>query len=166
MSAPATTLEEAGMTPVAVARFWMKVTKTDGCWFWTGAPGRDGYGRLSTGTRTGNPQRPWPYRNHPAHRLSVLLDGRTIPHGLVVDHLCRVRICVRPDHLEVVDQRTNLLRGDGASAVNAKRTHCPQGHPYAGDNVQISPQGFRRCRRCGYLHNVRRRAAARQAVSA
>ena len=62
-----------------------------------------------------------------------------------------------PEHLEPVTVRENLLRGEGPSALHAKKTHCPQGHPYAGDNLYIHPtRGLRYCRTCG-----RERAAAK-----
>lgn len=98
-----------------------------GCWLWTQAlqaasrRGPGGYGVVAQGKRT-----------LLAHRISYEAFRGPIPPGLVIDHLCRVHRCVNPDHLEPVSERTNILRGVGASARNAKRTHCPKGHPLDG----------------------------------
>ncbi len=67
-----------------------------------------------------------------------------IPEGMQLDHLCRVRCCINPDHLEVVTQRENILRGNGTAAVHAKKTHCPQGHEYS----YRDKRGRRVCRIC------------------
>jgi hypothetical protein len=66
-----------------------------------------------------------------------------IPDGLVIDHLCRVRHCVNPAHMEPVTDRENVFRGFAAI------THCPKGHEYTADNTYIPPStGSRECRRC------------------
>jgi hypothetical protein len=78
---------------------------------------------------------------------------------LQIDHLCRVRHCVNPAHLEPVTPRVNARRGFGASGRNARKTHCPAGHPYAGDNLYRYPiTGDRHCRACG--REQKRRAVA------
>lgn len=83
------------------------------------------------------------------HRLAWEEVRGPIPAGLVIDHLCRNRACYRIDHLEVVTQRENILRGEGATAVHARKTQCPQGHPYSGPNLYVEPStGKRRCRTC------------------
>ena len=87
-----------GAKPTAAdIRFWNKVEKTETCWIWTGAKDTKGYGafRDSDG------------RTVRAHRFSA---GEP-PRGLVWDHLCRVRNCVNPDHLEAVTQGENVRRG-------------------------------------------------------
>jgi hypothetical protein len=71
-----------------------------------------------------------------------------IPEGLTIDHLCRVRHCVNPAHLEAVSERVNILRGNGAGARNARKTHCVKGHAFTPDNLYRDYQGYRRCRRC------------------
>lgn len=120
-------------------RFWSKVEKGDGCWLWTGAT--DGGHRYGAFQYEGRVQR--------AHRVALALSGVTIPDGMDVDHLCRVTLCVRPDHLEVVTHRTNVLRGDAPSSANVGKTHCPAGHPYDGANLYIIPStGGRACRAC------------------
>jgi len=74
-----------------------------------------------------------------------------IPAGLQLDHLCRNRACVRPDHLEPVRSRENTLRGFGPSAINARKTVCAHGHPFDEANTGRSPNGRRFCRECGRI---------------
>lgn len=71
-----------------------------------------------------------------------------IPEGLELDHRCRHRWCGNPNHLEPVTHQVNVLRGDAPTAINARKTHCPQGHPLADENLYLSPQGWRVCRAC------------------
>ena len=79
-----------------------------------------------------------------AHRAAYELFVGPIPSGYEIDHLCRVRDCVNPDHLEAVTRRENLLRGDTFAATHAAKTECPRGHPYD----TITAQGARRCSIC------------------
>ena len=84
-----------------------------------------------------------------AHRVAYELEHGSIPDGYHIDHLCLNHSCVRPDHMELVSQRENTLRGTGPTAVNARKTHCPKGHPLSGDNLYIYPStGGRACRTC------------------
>jgi hypothetical protein len=134
-------------------RFWAKVDKRgpDDCWSWRGWHNNDsGYGRLDvqvSGVR----------RKLYAHRIVYELERGSIPDGFQIDHLCRNRGCVNPAHLEAVTQRTNILRGTGFSARNARKTHCPQGHALTPDNVYSRPlePNFRTCLTC---QNARNRA--------
>lgn len=93
-----------------------------------------------------------------AHRVVYEELVGPIPDGLMLDHLCRVRHCVNPEHLEPVTNRENVLRGEGHSAKAARATHCLKGHPYAGENLRILSNGWRRCRAC---HRERERIRAR-----
>lgn len=99
--------------------FWSRVTKSDGCWNWIGYKSFQGYGVFHIKRR--------PYR---AHRVSLFLAGRPKLNGMGVDHLCRNKLCVRPDHLEIVTQKENVLRGQGITAILAKSTHCVNGHRF------------------------------------
>ena len=123
----------------ALERFNEKYTvhEETGCWEWTAGKVPNGYGMF------------WmDGRHHGAHRVSWLLHKGFIPVGLQLDHLCRVRHCVNPDHLEPVTTQENLLRGETNAAHNAAKTHCPQGHPYAGSNLYRSKTNERYCLTC------------------
>lgn len=125
------------MNAADIERFWSKVDKSGECWEWTGGRSRDGYGHFHLGGRT-----------LLAHRVSHELIIGTIPDGLHIDHLCRNPPCVRPEHIEPVTPRINNLRGVGLPALNASKTHCPQGHPYDQENTLPTPSGGRACRTC------------------
>jgi hypothetical protein len=131
--------------------YWAAVDTSagpDACWPWT--LGRsNGYGRLSLGAS----------RYIYAHRLAVILAGRDLPDGLVVDHLCGNRSCVNERHLEVVTNRQNILRGTRPAARAAEAAVCLRGHPFDTANTDIRPDGSRRCRTC-------HRNAARAAYAA
>ena len=75
-----------------------------------------------------------------------------IPDGLQIDHLCRVRNCVNPDHLEPVTPRENTMRGYSIQAQNARKTHCIHGHPFEG-NTYARPDGNRECAVCKKARN-------------
>jgi len=77
---------------------------------------------------------------------------------LEIDHLCRVRCCVNPDHLEAVTHRENILRGNTFAAVNAAKTHCPKGHEYTPENTRIHTGGRRQCIACSRAYDRARYA--------
>lgn len=131
------------------ARFWAHVRKTDGCWEWTATCSTTGYGRVHAWGRA-----------EQAHRVAYRLMVGEIPAGLTIDHLCRNRKCVKPEHLEVVTMRENILRGEGASAKNAKRTACIQGHPFTEDNL-YQRRGVRICQICKLAHDAAYRTRRR-----
>lgn len=121
-------------------RFWKYVDVTDNCWLWTGCVDRTvGYGEFGRSV-TGQRIR--------VHRYVYELIKGPIPLGLQIDHLCRVRICVNPDHLEAVTQQENNRRGQSPTAINARKTHCNKGHELQGSNLIRSRAGRRRCRTC------------------
>lgn len=114
-----------------------------GCWLWTGRISHKGYGHFSIGAGRRELQ-----KQFGAHRLSYMLNVGPIPEGLCLDHLCRVRCCVNPDHLEPVTSRVNTLRGETLPAFNIAKTVCNSGHLLSGDNLIIRPGGNRDCRAC------------------
>jgi len=130
-------------------RFMEKVSVVaeTGCWEWLGYR-ENGYGRFSVSTAS---------LSQKAHRVSYELHVGPIPEGLTLDHLCRNRACVNPAHLEPVPFATNVLRGESPPASNARKTHCPKGHPYDDENTLINPtNGYRGCRACIHERNVER----------
>lgn len=136
--------------PDILARFWSKVNKTETCWLWV-ASRNDGYGQFWAGGTM-----------HAAHRMAFEIAGREIPRGLQLDHLCRVRHCVNPGHLEIVSSAENTKRSAIAPAtINAAKTHCPKSHPYAGGNL-YPYRGERRCRECRRIRQRTYRARRKE----
>jgi hypothetical protein len=113
------------------------VVDPGGCWIWTGRLGRDGYGYVDAYDR-----------QHTAHRYLYAQMIGPLPQELHLDHLCRVRCCVNPDHVEPVTPKENIRRGDGWAGRHARQTHCVHGHPLDGDNLFVRPDGERVCRTC------------------
>ena len=101
------------------------------CWLFVGSKDRHGYGRKRFRGRV------WS-----AHRVMWTLMRGEIPDGMECDHLCRVRACVNPQHLEIVTHRENMRRGHFG-----QKSHCPKGHPYSEANT-AHYAGWRRCRTC------------------
>src|SRR3990172_7670144 len=98
-------------------------------------------------------------KNAYAHRITYELFRAPIPTGLTIDHLCHVRNCVNPWHLELVTMRENLLRGEGPTAANARRTQCSRGHEFNEANTGVRKTGQRYCRACHREQYHERKAA-------
>jgi hypothetical protein len=118
----------------------------DGCWQWIGFIDTAGYARLAR-----------PGKSNRAARAAWELLVGPIPDGLTIDHLCRNRGCVNPEHLEPVTMGENTYRGTSFAAINRMKTSCPHGHPYDQENTYITA-GRRRCRAC-IREQARRRTA-------
>lgn len=136
-----------------------KVNKTQSCWVWVGAKSGSGYGRIRVGDKL-----------HQAHRISYELFRESIPAGMNLDHLCLNKLCVNPEHLEVVTSQTNTLRFTRA------RAKCRNGHRYTNENTwwrknssnvsEVNSEGLTRtCRTCyrdGWQRqNIKRRLTER-----
>ncbi len=125
-----------------------------GCWLWMGISDLR-YGRLHTRVREGV------YRRLLAHRASYEAFKGPIPEGLTIDHICRVRLCVNPDHLEPVTQAENSRRWSVAIG-GIRKTICKRGHPIAGDNAMPVRGRNPVCREC---HNLNCRESARRCAA-
>lgn len=130
-----------------------QLDRQTGCWNWMrSTKGPNGYGQIGEGGHD--------CRILLAHRVSYEIHKGPIPKHLEIDHLCRNRGCVNPEHLEAVTRRTNLLRGDTITARRAAQTHCLRGHEFTAENTYRSTRGTRECRSCK-LERMRKRRVAR-----
>ncbi|MEU9606399.1 HNH endonuclease signature motif containing protein [Streptomyces sp. NPDC048057] len=134
-------------------RFLAYVTAAPGgCWQWTGYLMPNGYARFSVAGE----------RRY-AHRVAYEAVHGPIPDRLVIDHLCRNRGCVNPDHLEAVTQRINVLRGVSFAAARARQIRCLRGHRFTVANTYVARNGTRKCRTCRAA--ARARSRRRRGVS-
>lgn len=115
------------------------------CHWWLADTSAKGYGRFWDGTR-----------HVQAHRFAYERRFGPIPEGLQLDHLCRNRACVNPEHLEPVDNRTNVLLGVGPTAENAAKATCPRGH-----DLILRRNGRRKCVECTRAPIARRKSRAK-----
>jgi len=115
-----------------------------GCWLWLTGLMPAGYGCFRYQGKT-----------LLAHRISYEVAKGPIPHGLQIDHICRVRCCVNPDHLRCVTIRENVLCGVGVAAQNLAKTHCVRGHEFTPENTFSTPSNpsGRRCKECNRINN-------------
>ena len=116
-----------------------------GCWIWQLVLFYDGYGRCAAQRGT----------SRMAHILSYRTFRGPVPAGLELDHLCRVRSCVNPDHLEAVTPRVNTRRSLSPAARNAVKTHCIHGHEFSLENTYLY-RNMRQCRACQKARDGRR----------
>lgn len=142
-----------GLSSLERLMLYVSHEPNSGCWLWTGICDIDGYGKINIR-----------HRQRKAHRVAYEEVVGPIPIGLELDHLCRVRCCVNPKHLEPVTHLENMRRavwpekrgpnGWDIGSLWRSKENCPQGHSYSGDNLYISPpnkrepNGARHCRIC------------------
>lgn len=97
------------------------------------------------------------------HRALYVLFVDAVPLDLECDHLCNIPACGNPSHIEITTHRRNTLRSSNPLALNAKKTHCPQGHEYSTDNLVDSAPNVRACKTCARIRgNARSRRQGRQ----
>jgi hypothetical protein len=135
-------------------RFWEKVypCPMSGCWVWLAAADR-GYGHYFISRKR---------KSARAHRVAYETLVGAIPDVLELDHLCRVRYCVNPAHLEPVTRSQNMLR---SPLRRCFATHCPNGHEYTEQNTKIKSRGSRMCIACNAAGQARYHAKARAKVA-
>lgn len=133
----------------AAERIDRRTVSSGDCILWTGCTTPNGYGSITYDTK-----------RYGAHVFIWRHSGRTIPNGLQLDHLCRNRRCVNPEHLELVTAQENVLRGVGITAQNARKTHCKSGHEFTEDNTYHRPDSphQRACKVCRLLQKIRYKA--------
>lgn len=122
------------------AKILSMVDRDGDCWEWTGYRNPKGYGQIEI---AGSKRR--------AHRvIMTILHGSEIDPAIQIDHICRNRACCNPEHLRLVDHKTNAIENSaGLSAVNIRKTHCIRGHEFTHRNTYVNKRtGYRSCRRC------------------
>ncbi len=137
---------------IAEERFWSKVERLGDnyCWIWQGTKMKNGYGQLRVGSKRDGSR-----RMELVHRFAYRHFKEPIPYSFQINHLCRNRACVNPNHLEALSAVEHYKQvRDHSKAVAATRrrqnakTHCPYGHHYSKENTYIDTNGWRSCRTC------------------
>ena len=123
---------------------FLNVDSVSKCWNWNGSHTRKGYAKFW-----------WNNKTELAMHFSYETFVGPIPEGLEPDHLCKNKGCSNPDHLEAVTRRENLVRGDSPVGINARKTHCTNGHVFSTENTRINKDGSRACRECGRINAVK-----------
>lgn len=143
------------MRPETESRFWAKVSRSPSCWLWTAAKNSRGYGSFGYDGRT-----------HLAHRIAYQLANGDIPADREINHICGVKSCVNPAHLEAVTaaenirhaRDTGLFAPSELSRLNSSKVMCRNGHAYSDANTYVTPKGHRVCRECKRASDRRRSA--------
>lgn len=133
----------------AEERFWRFVDADGDCWDWTGTIHSKGYGYFNAG-KDGNQR---------AHRYAWTILVGPIPPHMTIDHVCKRKHCVNPDHMEIVTTQENNLRSGSFSALNARKTHCKNGHEFTLENTYVQynkGKPGRRCRTCQLAYMAKR----------
>lgn len=118
-----------------------------GCWMWTGAGDKKGYGRINIDGKI-----------RLTHRVYYEIMVGKVPDGLELDHLCRNPSCCNPSHLEPVTRKVNTDRGLCAEAHRKRKSlirFCKNGHDYTEENTYVDKRGRRSCKECMKLARIR-----------
>jgi hypothetical protein len=127
----------AGYRDVAAKMLARISVSESGCWLWRGYVKPNGYGDWCASGRFGTGY---------THRIAHIVWKGPIALGLEIDHLCRVKACCNPEHLEAVDHQTNMMR--------TRQAECSRGHPATAENLYIRPDtGVRDCHPCRLIVN-------------
>lgn len=123
-------------------RFFKHIQATENCWIWKSFV-NDGYGKFNIKDIDGT------WKQYFAHRVSWSIFNGDIPDKMILDHICRNRSCVNPDHLRVVNEKINVTENSKSFiAENILKIHCPSGHEYSISNTRISSKNGRYCLTC------------------
>lgn len=133
-------------------KFYSDLDQETGCWNWRRYVLPNGYGKVAVGSKGVHKL---------AHRAAYECFVGPIPPGLQIDHLCRNRRCVNPAHLEAVTARENTLRSNATSAINARKTHCLRGHPFATASEPLGERVCVSCRRARYKPSAWRHSTSK-----
>lgn len=125
--------------------FWAKVDKSPGCWNWTAAKDRDGYGVWSV-RQNGK------IKQYRVHRVALMGTPNGLDESLTVDHLCKNKTCLNPEHLEQVSLAENVKR---STSFNGSKTHCKNGHEFTVENTRITATR-RFCKKCHANNEMQR----------
>ena len=133
-----------------IDRFISKIDKTETCWLWTAYTSKSGYGNFCP---------KWKESTLTAHRFSYTYFKGNIPQEMTVDHICRIRHCVNPDHLRLLTRIENVMIGEGPAAENARKLLCHNGHTkFKEILVKDRKSGKRRyCMECDRIRQIRGR---------
>lgn len=129
----------------------IRINKENECWEWQGALDKNGYGHYS-------PRVYGKKSRYLAHRISYSIFVKQLTPGLLIDHICRNKKCVNPDHIREVTPQVNMIENsESITYLNHIKTHCIRGHEFTPENTRIQTDG-RYCRACGAWHTRNHRA--------
>lgn len=137
-----------------IESFFRRISVDQGtkCWNWTGSLNQKKYGQFNVIINGVS-------RGVKAHRVSYSIFKKDIEPGMTIDHRCKNRKCVNPDHLEEVTRAHNTLNNsDSITAKNKRKTHCMRGHELFGGNLRIDSRGNRACFKCAQVHRQKYKA--------
>lgn len=145
--------------PQLRTRLLSRTHRVENCLVWQGYINPAGYGEVYVRRHEGGIGR----KGQLAHIVSYRLYKGDIPAGLELDHLCRNRACINPDHLEAVTHQINMHRGTAPAAINKAKTHCKHGHVFTDKQpAYYILRGWRRCNECHKRIQADRRSNIRQ----